>query len=338
MNALTQENIVHALVQLGNYLDDENSISPIVQQSYQKNNWFIPSFTKYMLQSIREDYLTEKRLKNWLDSYEFTHQKKKVAIIMAGNIPAVGFFDLMSVLLSGHIAVVKLSSKDEVLIKHFIEKLVSFEKALQNRIEIVEKLDDYDAVIATGSDSSHALFSYYFGKKPHVLRKNRNSVALIGKNISDEKLRLLADDMMMYFGLGCRNVSKIFIEEGFEINRIFEAMGHYKFVKEHVAYMNNFDYNLSIRLLNKEVFYHSDFLIFLESAQIQSRIAELNFAYFNDLTKVNEEIINQKDMIQCVVSDMQLNNIKTVSFGKSQFPQLNDYADGVDVMDFLQKL
>jgi len=239
----------------------------VIQQASNANDWFTKDNLNFAISSIA-DILTEKNINTWLGKYpNLTDYKnsKNIAIIMAGNIPLVGFHDLLSVLIAGHKAVIKQSSKDDILIKGIVELLISIEPDFKNSVHFTdERLKNFDAVIATGSTNSSRYFEYYFGKYPNIIRKNRNSVAVITGNETHEELKQLADDIFLYFGLGCRNVSKLFIPDDFDIDRFFKAMYHYKDVINHNKYANNYTYNRSVYLMNKIDFLENGFLILKE--------------------------------------------------------------------------
>jgi len=312
----------------------------VIQQASNANDWFTKDNLNFAISSIA-DILTEKNINTWLGKYpNLTDYKnsKNIAIIMAGNIPLVGFHDLLSVLIAGHKAVIKQSSKDDILIKGIVELLISIEPDFKNSVHFTdERLKNFDAVIATGSTNSSRYFEYYFGKYPNIIRKNRNSVAVITGNETHEELKQLADDIFLYFGLGCRNVSKLFIPDDFDIDRFFKAMYHYKDVINHNKYANNYTYNRSVYLMNKIDFLENGFLILKEDFGMSSPISVLFYERFSKLETVKKRLEIDKENIQCVVSNEKeiANRIK---FGEVQKPQLWDYADDVDTLKFLLSL
>ncbi|MEN8118821.1 MAG: acyl-CoA reductase [Bacteroidota bacterium] len=317
-----------------------NNFKNVIQQASDTNEWFTTTNLNYAINAIAES-LTEKNTKKWLNKYadiESYKTSKNVAIIMAGNIPLVGFHDLLSTLVSGHKAIIKQSSKDDLLIKGVVELLINIEPEFKNFVQFTEdRLTNFDAVIATGSTNSSRYFEYYFGKYPNIIRKNRNSVAVITGNESAEELNQLAEDIFLYFGLGCRNVSKLYIPDKFDIDRFFKAMYHYKDIINHNKYANNYTYNRSIYLMNKIDFLENGFMILKEDIGMSSPISVVFYERYAKLKSVKERLEIDQDNIQCVVSnEKDLPN--QVGFGEAQKPQLWDYADNVDTLEFLLKL
>lgn len=296
-----------------------------------RNQWFTEDFVRKSFASW-SDLLTEKKLESWVANYEFGTKLHKVATIMAGNIPLVGFHDLLSVVISGNIAKVKMSSDDNVLLPRLLEILFHHCPGLKERIHLVDKIVEFDAVIATGSNNTSRYFESYFGHVPNVIRKNRTSVAIVKNDISEENLKNLGFDIFSYYGLGCRNVTKIYFENGFRLDRFFEAIFSFGEVINMNKYANNYDYNKAMYLLNKEKFLENGFLIITEKSALQSPIGVLHYEYFAIENTVVNELESKSEQIQCVVSDIN------VPFGKTQCPKLNDYADDVDTLLFLSQL
>ncbi len=312
----------------------------VIQKASATNEWFTATNLSNAIAAIA-DSLSEQNIHAWLSKYQALPEyktSKTVALIMAGNIPLVGFHDLLSVLISGHKAVVKLSSKDDLLIKGIVELLINIEAEFKNTVYFTDsQLTDFDAVIATGSSNSSRYFEYYFGKYPNIIRKNRNSVAVITGNETKEELELLADDIFQYFGLGCRNVSKLFIPDDFDVDRFFKAMFHYKDLINHNKYANNYTYNHSVYLMNKIAFLENGFLILKEDLGMSSPISVIFYERYSKIETLKERLKIEAENIQCVVSnEKELPN--RVGFGEAQKPQLWDYADNVDTMKFLLSL
>jgi hypothetical protein len=264
---------------------------------------------------------------------------KKVAVVMAGNIPLVGFYDFMCVLISGNIFIGKLSSQDKFLLPAIAKELTNIEPSVSKYIVFTEeRLPAFVAVIATGSNNSSRYFEYYFGKYPHIIRKNRNSIAILNGKESKEDIDFLADDIFLYFGLGCRNVTKIFVPEGYDFTMLKKALRKYKdCLSMHSKYMNNYDYNKSIFLINQIPHTDLGFCLLKEDVSIASPISVLNYEYYINISDVINSISINRDNIQCLVAGKTYTNY-TVPFGKSQQPELFDYADGVDTMEFLISL
>lgn len=280
-------------------------------------------------------------LQRWCAAYPRLaeeHSPKRVAVVMAGNIPLVGLHDLLSVLVAGHRLLAKLSTKDTVLMQAVIDLLLEIEPAFAQRIDLTEGLlKDFDAVIATGSDNSSRYFDYYFAKYPHIIRGNRHTVAILRGDESDAELATLATDVFAYFGLGCRNVSKLFVPQGFDVLRLFRAFESWDHLAQHNKYLNNFDYNRAIFLMNRIEFLSSGFLIIREDVALASPISVLHFQRYKDLKAVHAQLAEQSQQLQCIVGKRDMHP-KAVALGHAQMPQLWDYADEVDTLAFLQEI
>ncbi len=275
-------------------------------------------------------------LTNWISGYQQVKWTDDiVGLVLAGNLPLVGLHDLICVLLSGHKALVKLSSKDKVLIPALVRILQFSFTEINERVKFVnDRLGQVDKVIATGSNNSGRYFSYYFKNIPHIIRKNRNSVAVLTGKETEEQLAGLSDDICLYFGLGCRSVSKIWVPEGYDFDILFRALFRYKDMIHHNGYSNNYDYNKAIFLMNQEAILDNGFVILKEDERISSPIACLYYSYFKDRSEVDRLISTNCEDIQCIVSTTGNNNVLP---GRAQCPQLNDYADNVDTMEMLLK-
>jgi hypothetical protein len=305
--------------------------------SEQKNAWFIPDFLLKALEGIAH-LLDRESLKTWAENYPsgFGDGSLKVAVVMAGNVPAVGFHDFLSVLMAGHSLQAKLSADDDVLIPALADVLINFEPGFRGRIGFTkEKIHDFNAVIATGSNNTSRYFNYYFGKYPHIIRKNRNAIAVLKGVEKPESYKRMADDIFMYFGLGCRNVSKIFIPEDFDISSIINHFEQYSWIADHSKYRNNYDYNKSLFLVNGDHHYDNGFLLLRESPDLASPVSVLNYERYTDKVKLSQELELIKDEVQCIVSEDQDLFPGSVPPGQAQYPAVWDYADGVDTMSFL---
>ena len=282
--------------------------------------------------------LNKKNIENWLENYKIELKSSKtVAIIMAGNVPIVGFHDLMCSLILGFKCIVKLSSDDKILIPLIVKFIQSRFDGFKEKVFFESNiLKNFDAVIATGSNNSHKYFEYYFGKYPNLLRKTRHSVAVLNGNESDSELAMLSNDVFDYFGLGCRSVSKIFIPKGYDLDLLFNAFYKKRFVIDHNKYVNNYDYNKAVYLMSEEKFYDNGFVILKEEKKLGSPIACVYFEYYDDLVQVQNIIKINNQNIQCVVSNEKIFN--GISFGTTQCPKLSDYADNVDTLKFLLKI
>ena len=318
---------------------DENKIAEFneaIDTAFHFNAWFTSENIRKALSGIA--FMLEKeKLNTWLKMYpdsNYEPQKaKRVGIVMAGNIPLVGFHDLLSVLISGNHAVIKFSSSDNRLWPHLLEFLYLIEPEYKNCITTVEdKLQDFDAVIATGSNNTARYFDYYFGKYPNIIRKNRNGIAVLNGNESTKELKGLAEDIFSFFGLGCRNVSKIYIPKNYDLDLIFKQLFNYNLIINHHKYANNFDYNRTVMMLNQDDILENGFVIFKNAIEIASPLACVFYERYSDSEMLKKDLDFRSEEIQCIVST------EDIPFGQSQKPELWDYADGVDTMAFLGKL
>ena len=313
----------------------------VLAQAQAENAWFTHTQVSKALTAIRDVFLEETALRHWIGQYPQlpVGHPKKIGLVLAGNIPLVGFHDVLCVLLSGHHAVIKLSDKDKVLLPFLLEKMAEWDASFSDRYTLVDRLRDYDAVIATGSNNSARYFRQYFGEKPHIIRENRNSVAVLSGQESEADLALLGEDVFQFFGLGCRNVSKIYVPRAYDFSKLLEVWhGYNQETVFHHKYMNNFEYNIALFLLNKQPYLNNGAVILTESQQIASRLACVHYEYYDGVDEVVNSLHQSSDYIQCVVSQMELPGISHFAFGQAQCPSLHDYADGVDTMDFLQSI
>ena len=257
---------------------------------------------------------------------------------MAGNIPAVGFYDILCCFVSDHISIIKYSEKDDVIIPFLIDTLVEYDPRVSKYFEKVDRLESIDAVIATGSNNSARYFDYYFGKYPHIIRKNRNAVAVIEGSENRSQLLKLGEDIFTYFGLGCRNVSKVYVPKGYDVTQILEATHDFNEIIHHHKYKNNFDYTVALYLLNLVKYLNNGCLILRESEDIVSRIACLHYEEYEDVIDLNKMLTSRSSEIQCIIADHNIEGVDTYKFGEAQKPSLFDYADGVDTIQFLLTL
>lgn len=312
--------------------EEYDSLQLLIRKEQIHNPWFTETSIRFALGSLGA-MLDEKALHEWASGYSYSDRPKRVAIIMAGNIPLVGFHDFVCVLLSGNTAVCKLSSDDLRLLPAFVQVLTKWEPAIAERIVLAAgPIKQLDAVLATGSDNSAGYFHEYFGKYPHIFRKNRTSVAVLDGTETPEELRLLGDDLFRFFGLGCRNVSKIFLPESFDGNRVFEAIVGYGEVINHHKYANNYDYNRTVYLMNSIPFLDNNFALFREDEGLFSPLSVFFTQRYKKKEEVADFLTRHADSIQAVVGHGYL------PFGTAQQPALDDYADGVDTMAWLATL
>jgi len=334
------QHAIHILSQLGTFFKEESTKdNPIFTRAYQQNPWFTIEYTKKAI-SAWGDQLSIDHLNKWLSVYQDMPQPelKNVVVIMAGNIPLVGLHDLLSILVCGHKAIIKLSSDDTVLMKWVIESLINIAPEWADKIEITDERlpKNFDAVIATGSNNTNRYFEYYFKTKPSLLRKARTSVAVLTGNETPEDLQKLGEDIFTYFGLGCRNVSKIYMPEGYDIAHFYEGIADFYEHINHNKYANNYTYHKAILLMNLTKHFDNNFLLLKEDINIASPLGVMFYEQYTNLDELSKTLENNKDQIQCVVSKISINN--SVPLGKAQQPELTDYADGVDTVKFLLEI
>jgi hypothetical protein len=337
---MTLEERIQAFATLGKVIRElpEEDFEKLAWKIENNNNWFTQDQTRAAFVALA-DFLHEDKLIEWLAPYHIQTpiKPKTIGIMMAGNIPAVGFHDLLAVLISGNYATVKLSSGDAVSIRWIVEKLTEIEPRFRGSVIFEEMLKGKDAYIATGSDNSARYFEYYFGKYPHIIRKNRTSIAVLTGDESNEELLELGRDIFQYFGLGCRNVSKVYIKEEKSLIDLLDSISGSHFMTSHHKYLNNYDYNKSIYLVNKEPHLDNGFLLLKESEELVSPIGVLYYEYYHDLSDLESKLNKIQDKIQCTVSKNAWFP-GSLKFGEAQCPNLTDYADGVDTIAFLQQL
>ncbi|MFC4721952.1 acyl-CoA reductase [Geojedonia litorea] len=308
-----------------------------INLAHEHNGWFTK---ENILFSLNQWFnaLIKSNLTTWLEKYNFNIvQSKKVAVIMAGNIPLVGFHDFISVLISGHDVVVKQSSNDKHLLPYLAKYLEILEPDFRGKIEFTnDRLNGFDAVIATGSNNTARYFEHYFKGKPSIIRKNRNSVAILTGKETHSELQLLSEDIFRYYGLGCRNVSKLFVPRNYNFQAFFEAMYHWNPIINLAKYANNYDYNKAVYLMSEFDMLENGFLMIKEDKSYSSPIATVFYEYYDDINQLHQKLETDKEQIQCVVANGVIKS--EVPFGKTQQPQLWDYADNVDTIAFLLKI
>lgn len=309
----------------------------LIQLSQSHNRWFTPEQVYHAIQQWALA-LTPENLGKWLSAYDLDNvQPKTVGIILAGNIPLVGFHDFLSVLISGHKVLVKTSGNDSHLLPFLAKYLMCAAPELADSITFSEgKLEGFDAVIATGSNNTARYFEYYFKDKPSIIRKNRNSVALLNGTETEEQLKALGEDIFRYFGLGCRNVSKLFVPKGYDFTAFFKAIYTYGDIIHYEKYANNYDYNKAVFLMSNFKLLDNEFLTLKEDSSYASPISSVFYEFYDDINAVKERLAAEQEQIQCIVSHGLTDN--SISFGNTQEPALWDYADNVDTIAFLSKI
>lgn len=307
----------------------------LIHLSQSHNGWYTPEQVYFSIKSWA-DALTAENLDKWLSAYSFdsAQNEKTVALILAGNIPLVGFHDFLSVLITGNKALIKTSSNDQHLLPFLAKYLIAVDENLKDKITFVEgKLENFDAVIATGSNNTSRYFEYYFKDKPSIIRKNRNSAAILTGKETHEELEALGEDIFRYFGLGCRNVSKLYVPKDYSFEAFFQAIFKYQDVIHYEKYANNYDYNKAVFLMSNFKLLDNGFLTLKEDSSYASPISSVFYEYYENLEELEKLLQNDSEQIQCIVSNNFTQN--SISFGQTQKPQLWDYADNVDTITFL---
>lgn len=339
---MTLNERIGILANLGTALIENNDARKFaVAKAYYENKWFTEDEVNRMLSAITDHYLDYDALAKFVGHYDLDQELgdvKTIGLIPAGNIPLVAFHDILCILLSGHQAQVKMSDKDKNLLPWIMQVLEGISLEMARQVQFVEKLSGFDAVIATGSNNSAETFKRYFGKYPHIIRNNKTGIAVLSGEETNEELTDLAEDVFSYYGLGCRNISKIYVPTEYDFNPLCEVLNTYKEIVLHSKYKNNFDYNLAIAMLNKDAHINVASIILIEKAEIHSRIASLHYEFYDKLSAVASDLKSKQENIQVITTNLPLDNLETKALGMAQKPMLEDYADGIDSMKFLKSL
>lgn len=323
---------IHLLLQLKKYiLSDSEEWEEIQDSAERKNGWFTREFILKSIQAIADNYLDENALQLFSERFLASNQPRTVGVVMAGNIPLVGFHDFLCVFLSPHRLAFKCSSKDDVLLPAMVQYLKSINPDLMKEVEQKEMLKNCDAYLATGSNHSAKVFKSYFGKYPHIIRPNKTSVAVLSGQETEEELSLLADDVYQYFGLGCRNVTKIFVPNDYPFEPLLQAFRKYDHLKDHNKYRNNLDYQLALYILNNQYYMSNDSVLLIEHESIFSAVSVLHYSYYSNHDTLIDALQNNPN-IQTIVGQ------GFTSFGAAQHPGISDFADGIDTVEFLNSL
>lgn len=329
--------ILNALHYTGRVFSDKNDAELLIamHKAYIANPWFTPENIALAVNYWSEK-LTPESLQQWIEREQIGNNPnpKTVGIIAAGNIPLVGLHDILSVIITGNRAIIKPSSEDEALTQFFIATMVQANPEMANYLQTTERIEKLDAVIATGSNNTARYFEYYFGKYPNVIRKNRNSIAVLTGNESPETLTKIAGDIVGYFGKGCRNVTQVWMPKGFDIVKFIDNTLPYSDLINHNKYANNYVYHRALFLMNMDAHLDNGFMLFREDKKIYAPIGTVNYTFYEDLSDVKAFIAEHTEEIQCVVSEADLGNV--VAPGETQNPALWDYADGVNTIEFLK--
>lgn len=334
---MNTEDRIEAFEKLGKYLAaiDKDEFKSLAGNAKNENSWFTEQSIQSAFEGLKH-YLRPEHLRAWVSRYNLTNvNPQTVAVIMAGNIPLVGFHDFLAVLISGHNIQIKPSSKDTLLLTYLAQKLIAIEPRFSTRISFAEQLKNFNAVIATGSDNSSRYFQFYFGKYPHIIRRNRTSCAVLNGRESKEELHALGHDVFSYFGLGCRNVSKVFVPANYDLSHLLQSWEPFHDIIHHHKYHNNYDYQKSIMLVNRAPFLDSGFVMLQESEKLVSPIAVVYYETYEDEGALALKLTEARDKIQCIVGRTTPG---AIPFGQAQSPALWDYADQVDTLKFLENL
>lgn len=328
-NQITPERRIDLLCNLGGYMSVNEPVWQAIQErAARANAWFTPEHISLASENIIHQFLQRDKLTQWMAGYTLPLATKTVGIVMAGNIPLVGFHDLLCGFVSGHKLMLKLSSKDDILVTHLLGKLFEWEPGLAKEIKVAERLNDCDAYIATGSNNTARYFHQYFAKYPHIIRRNRTSVAVLDGSETDEDLALLADDVYLYYGLGCRNVTQVCVPRDYNFEQLLRVFNKHNSYADLNKYKNNYDYHLAIYLLNRVPYMSNESLLMVENELPFSAVSVLHYKYYDDKATLTSQLRSNED-IQAIIGH------GFVPFGDAQKPALSDYADGVDTMAFL---
>lgn len=331
---MTLQQRIDLLVKLGDYMQRNcHEWQQFKEQANRKNPWFVPEFIEMAAENISIAFLQKDKLENWVTNYNVPVENVSpvtVGIVMAGNIPMVGFHDLLCIFITGHIVKIKLSSKDDVLIKHLVSVLIEWEPQVNNLITIADNLKGCDAYIATGSNNSGRYFDYYFGKYPHIIRRNCTSVAILDGTETNDELEKLADDIQTYFGLGCRNVTKLYVPQEYDFSPLLKALNKYEHYEDFHKYKHNYDYQLALLMMGNKFYMTNGTILLSKNEALFTAVSQVNYEYYNN--NANLALLKSNSDVQCIVGHA------ATPFGQSQQPTLFDYADGVDTMQFAMSL
>jgi hypothetical protein len=324
---------VQNLLKVKEYLlANTNEWQQVKQEASYKNSWFTPQFIHISVDNIITHFLDKEKLLQWLGNYNVKENSNKtIGLVMAGNIPLVGFHDFLCCFLSGHNLLIKASSRDEVLIKHIVEKMIEFDEAIKSKVTFAEMLKNCDAYIATGSNNSSRYFNLYFSKFPNMIRRNRTSVAVLEGNETFEDLQLLAQDIQLYFGQGCRNVTHLFVPKNYNFELLINALKKFDYFLDLHKYKHNYDYQLAMLMMNSKMYMTDGSVLLAENDSVFSAISCVHYSYYEEEAALLKKL-NENNDIQCIVGK------KYIPFGQAQSPSLYQYADGIDTMNFLCNL
>ncbi len=343
MKLLSLEERIDILQQLGNYLKEKDErLGAYIHRTHFNNKWFTPENQWLSIDAITENFLNENKLNQWAKNYylDKNNSPKKIGLIPAANIPLVAFHDIISIFITGNISVIKLSERDQFILPFFVKKMTEWNSNIEFYFQFPKQLSikELDGIIATGSNNSSRYFESYFAKIPNIIRKNRNSIGIIQGDETADDFRKLGKDIFQYYGLGCRNVSKIHVPKNYKFEPLLEILHEFNSIILHEKYKNNFDYQITLLILNNAFHLNNGSIIISKNKAIQSPISVLHFEEYDNIDSLEKELNNQREEIQCIVSKIQFESMNTIHFGQAQSPTLLDYADGVDTIYFLLQL
>lgn len=327
---MTLQKRIEILVKLGDYMQNNgHEWTAVKMQAQMVNPWFVAEFIEMASNNIISSFLQKEKLEDWVIKYNVPTENKTpvtVGVVMAGNIPTVGFHDMLCVFITGHRQMIKLSSKDNILIKHLVSIMTEWEPEVGQYISFAENLKECEAYIATGSNNSSRYFDYYFGKYPNIIRRNRTSAAVLDGTETGEELKKLADDIQTYFGLGCRNVTKLYVPENYNFEELLLALNKYDYYQDFHKYKHNYDYQLALLMMGNKFYMTNGTILLSENTSIFTAISQVNYEYYAN--KKDLEHLQENKDIQCIIGH------NTIPFGLAQQPSLTDYSDGIDTMNF----
>lgn len=331
---MTLQKRIEILVELGDYMqNNSHEWKAAKEQANRANPWFVPEFIEMASHNIISSFLQKDKLENWVKNYHVQGENGNpvtVGVVMAGNIPMVGFHDMLCIFITGHKQLIKLSSKDNILIKQLVSVMVKWEPEVESCISFAENLKGCKAYIATGNNNSSRYFDYYFGKYPNIIRRNRTSVAVVDGTETAEELDKLADDIQTYFGLGCRNVTKLYVPPNYDFNKLLQALNKYEYYQDFHKYKHNYDYQLALLMMGNKFYMTNGTMLLSENVSLFTAISQVNYEYYN--SKKDLACLQENKDVQCIIGHT------AIPFGQAQQPLLTDYADRVDTMEFALRL
>jgi len=353
---MTLEERIQILIHLGKrLLEEDDYYMAVAKRCAYENPWFTVENIQLATRSIANAYLSEPHLRKWMDHYKLgaIPLPKNVALVLSGQTPLEGFHDVLCVFVMGHYSQIKLADSDKYLLPYLVKLMKEKDEASRREdrdmfakyFEFVERLKDFDAVIAANSNKkSDRYFKTYFGKYPHIIRQQKNGVAILEGKETSEDLKALAKDVFQYFGLSNRSVAKLYVPKDYDFQLLLEVFHQHNKLVLNSKYKNNFDYNTALLMMNSVPYLSNGAIVLKEDTAFQSRIATLHYEFYTDKKVLVNTLLESEDAIACVVSIQDLpkgleeKEIVTIPFGTAHELDLMNYGDGVDTMDFLLTL